>query len=172
MAPLSRQLTLFFFYFLRKHLACVLLYYNLIFYFDLPNLLSSIPAKALPNVLPLTVLIIQCTSPVCTDQYYILSVTNTHCTNPKVILSRLFMSATFNNWISCTLVCRWSRPSWLRANLLTTSFTVSIPRSRWRLLFYVRALTMFLSTMFWNCCMIFLMLSLVQVQQLDTIIPK
>jgi hypothetical protein len=61
-------------------------------------------------------------------------------------------------------MCRSSRCSWLWAYFLMTLSTVSISRSLWRLSFlmYQGASTISRINLFWNLCMIFLLLWLVQ----------
>ena len=72
------------------------------------------------------------------------------------VLSRSCMASLFPWW--------WSLPSCFCANLWISLDTTSNCRSLWRSLFliYQGALTMCLSTLFWNLSIIFILLCLVQ----------
>jgi hypothetical protein len=74
------------------------------------------------------------------------------------MLSRCCMASAFSWWCSVTLC--------FCANLCISLDTTSTSRSLWRSLFlmYQCALTMFLSTLFWNRCIMSLFLCLVQPQ--------
>jgi len=74
------------------------------------------------------------------------------------VLSRSFMALTFSWW--CSLPSCFCANFWIS---LVTTFTC---RSLWRSLFlmYQGALTMCLSTLFWNLCIIFILLCLLQPQ--------
>ena len=73
------------------------------------------------------------------------------------MLSRSCMASTFSWW--------WSLSSCFCANLWISLYTTSTSRSLWGSLFlmYQGALTMFPNTLFWNCCIMSILLCLVQI---------
>jgi hypothetical protein len=88
-----------------------------------------------------------------------------HGTNSEgfVLLSLRSNSLLSSNWIASTLSW-WKRlPSWFVANRLISAVTISIWRSVWRSAFrtYQGASTMFLSTLFWNLCIMAMLLGFV-----------
>jgi hypothetical protein len=74
------------------------------------------------------------------------------------MLSRSRMASAFSWW--------WGRPLCFWANLWISLTTASTSRSLWRSLFlmYQGALTLFLSTWFWNRCILSMLLGLVHPQ--------
>jgi len=74
------------------------------------------------------------------------------------VLSRSFLASTLSWW--------WSLPSCFCAKLCISLDTTSTCKSLWRSLFlmYQGALTMCLSTLFWNRCIMSILLCLVQPQ--------
>ena len=86
--------------------------------------------------------------------------------NGFVRFNLLTRPSLFRSWRASTLMCRWSRCSWLWAYFLMTLSIVSTSRSLCTLSFrmYQGASTIPRSTLFWNLCIMFLLLWLVQPQ--------
>jgi hypothetical protein len=99
---------------------------------------------------------------------YVLFYSKIYCTssNGCVRFNLLTRPSLFRSWRAFTLMCRWSRCSWLWAYFLMTLSTVSTSGSLCRLSFrmYQGASAIPRSTLFWNLYIMFLLLRLVQPQ--------